>query len=336
MDRKELIEVIKKIKPGLTKDNAVELSEFISFNDNEIVSYNNEISISYPYDTGLVGAVKGDELLRILQSMPDGIGIKTKGDKLNISKKGKKNKMTASLNMLPVVVDAWPEIPEKFEPLPKNTIEGIKFCLFSVAPNPDMGALNSILVELGNILSCDNFRATQFILDEDVDIDGQLLIPLPLAKVLVNYDIITYAQDDSWVFFEDKEGVIICCKKIALDYPTKQVYGLFKSKGSKLSLPDDFKTTLERSEILSQVDIENQKIAKLELLKNKIIISSEGSVGQYKEEIAIDYDGKELTILVNPIHMKQILNECSEFILTESNISFRTSSFNHVIALIGE
>ena len=128
MNRKKLIEVIKAIKPGLIRDNVVELAEFISFNDNEIVSYNNEISISYPYDTGIKGAVKGDELLKILQSMPDDIEIVVKKEKLVISKKDKKNKITASLNLLPIQIDIWPEIPEKFEPLPDNIIEGIEFC----------------------------------------------------------------------------------------------------------------------------------------------------------------------------------------------------------------
>jgi len=335
MNRKELIEGIKRIKPGLVKDNVIELAEFISFNENEIVSFNNEISISYPYDSGLKGAVKGDELLRILQQLPDDIDIKIKKDKLVITKKGK-NKITASLNMLEVQTDTWPEIPEDFEPLPKNIVEGLKFCLFSVSPDPAMGALNCIRIGLDHVISCDNFRATKFILNSETDMGVSLLIPLSLAKVLVNYDIVNFAQDDNWLFFEDDYGVIICCKKVELDYPAEQVYGLFKSEGELITLPDDFRIALDRSEILSQIDIEKQKIVKLELLKNKIIISSGGDTGSYKEEIAIDYDKDELTIMVNPVHMKQILLNCSEFMLTESNINFKTDTFNHVIALIAD
>ena len=284
MNRKELIEAIKHIKPGLVKDNVIELAEFISFNDNEIVSFNNEISISYPYDTGLKGAVKGDELLRILQAMPDDIEIKTKKDQLVISKKGK-NKITASLNMLEVQTDIWPEIPEDFNDLPKNINEGLKFCLFSVAPDSDMGALNCILLKDHGIMSCDNFRATTFLFDGFFK--GTILIPLSLAKVLVNYNLVSYAEDDSWLFFEDDYGIIICCKKVEYEYPTEQVYGLFKSEGDLITLPEGFKITLDRSEILSQIDIEHQKIVKLELLKNKIIISSSGDIGQYKEELII-------------------------------------------------
>jgi len=163
-----------------------------------------------------------------------------------------------------------------------------------------------------------------------------LIIPLSLAKTLVNYDIINFAQDDNWLFFEDEYGVIICCKKVELDYPSEQVYSLFKSEGELITLPDDFKTALDRSEILSQIDIENQKIVKMELSKNKLVISSGGDIGQYKEEIAIEYDKDELTIMVNPVHMKQILLNCSEFMLTESNINFKTDTFNHVIALIAD
>jgi len=331
MNRKELIEAIKYIKPGLTRDNVVELAEFISFNDTEIVSYNNEISISYPYDTGLFGAVKGSELLGILQKMPDDITIETKKNKLVITKKGK-NKITASLNMLDIQADVWPAIPEEFEALPQNIVEGLKFCLFSVSPDPAMAALNCIQFDEASIVSCDNFRATHFILDKWTGIE--VLIPLSLAKVLVNYNIVNFAQDDSWLFFEDEYGVIICCKKVEYDYPTEQVYGLFKSEGDIINLPEGFQETLERSEILSQVDIENQKIVRLELSKNKLTISSEGDIGSYKEEIKLDYDGEDIIILVNPVHLKQILNSCSEFMLTESNINFKTDTFNHVIALI--
>jgi DNA polymerase III sliding clamp (beta) subunit (PCNA family) len=335
MNRKGLINVIKAIKPGLTKkDNTVELSEFVSFNDNEVVSYNSEISISYPYETGFMGSVKGDALLNILQKMPDDIKIEIKKEKLVITKKGK-NKITASLNLLPVQTNIWPEIPEEFEPLPDNIIEAIKFCLFSVSPDPAMGALNCILLDQHGVVSCDNFRATHYSLELlDKEDDRKLLIPLNLAKILINYNIIKYAENDSWLFFEDDQGAIICCRKVEYEYPVKQVYGLFKSKGERINLPDDFKSVLDRSEILSQIDIENQKIVKMEILKNKLIISSSGDVGAYKEEIKLDYTGEDITILVNPVHMKHILNDCSEFILTESNISFKTDTFNHIIALI--
>lgn len=334
MDRKELINAIKAIKPGLTRDNIVEQAEFISFNEDEIVSYNNEVSISYPYESGLTGAVKGNELLKILTAMPDGIKITSKKDKLIIAKKDKKNKITASLKLLPVQTDIWPEIPEDFETLPENIVKALKFCMFSTAADPAMGALNSIYIENESVLSCDNFRATQYELDGIIT--APLLIPLKLAKVLVDYPIIKYAQDDSWLYFEDEQGVIICCKKVEYEYPTEQVRGLFNSDGESITLPDDFRTTLDRSEILSQIDIENQKIVKLELLNGKMIISSSGDIGQYKEELAIKYSGQELTIMVNPVHMKQILTDCSEFLLTESNINFKTETFNHVIALIAE
>lgn len=332
MERKELIEVIKAIKPGLVKDGIVELADFISFNDNEIVSYNNEVSISYPYDTGIIGAVKGDELLRILQSMPDDISIEKIEDKLVITKKGKKNKIKAELNVMDIQLDTWPEIPEKFDPLPKNIIQGLKFCMFSTSSDLSTGAFSCILIKNARVVSCDNHRATDFILDSAIE--TELLIPLKLAKVLINYDIVNYAQNDSWLFFEDEFGIIICCKKVEYDYPIKNVSALFKYKGDLISVPDNFKSILDRSEIFSQVDIENQKIVTLELLKNKIIISSFSEVGNYSEEIELEYTGKELTILVNPVNMKQILEKCTELTLTEKNIRFDTKTFSHVIQLL--
>lgn len=336
MDRKELIEVIKAVQPGLVKDNIVELADFISFNDNEIVSYNNEISISYPYDTGIVGAVKGDELLKILQAMPDNIKIEKKKDKLVIFKSGK-NKIKAELNLLDIQDNTWPEIPEDFEELSSNFNEGLKFCLFSTATDPSMGALNCILIGEHGIVSCDNFRATHYTLElQEKESPKQLLIPLNLAKTLVNYDIKLFAQDEAWLFFEDNFGVIICCKKVEYEYPAKQVYNLFKSNGETITLPEGFQDVLERSEILSQIDMENQKIVKLELTKNKIIISSSGNIGAYKEEQKIDYDNEDITIMINPVHLKQILKQSNEFILTESNINFKTDTFNHVIQLIAE
>ena len=339
IDRKELIKVIKAIKPGMFKDQTTELSEFISFNKSEIVSYNNMISISYPMDTDIEGAVKGDELLRILEKMPDDITIETKKDQLVISKKEKKSKIKASLNLLPIQTNIWPEIPENFDPLPKDIIKGLKFCMFSVSPDLAMGALNCVLLKHFHVLSCDNFRATKYYLTEDGEYfndDIGLLIPLNLAKVLVNYDIRSFAQDDSWLFFEDEFGIIICCRKVEYEYPAEQVTELLQSEGKLITLPSGFRSVLDRSEILSQIDIENQKIVNLELKKNKLIISSSGDIGQYSEEMEIDYEGDDLTIMVNPVHMKQILEECSEFMLTESNINFKTESFNHVIALIAD
>ena len=131
MEKKELIKAIKAIRPGLMKDTNVELSEFINFNDSEIVSCNNIVSISYPYETGLTGAVKGFEFLQILEKMPANIDIRNRKDKLIISKKTETSKIKFSLNVLEMQQDTWPKMPENFVKLPSNFIEALT-CLIIV------------------------------------------------------------------------------------------------------------------------------------------------------------------------------------------------------------
>ena len=78
MDKNEFLKVLELIKPGLSVNPILEQSEMVMFEPDRVFSYNDEIAISCPFETGLSGAIRSTELLKLLK--------KLKGDELETKK----------------------------------------------------------------------------------------------------------------------------------------------------------------------------------------------------------------------------------------------------------
>ena len=67
MKKAELIKALEAVRPGLANKEMIEQSTSFAFMKDRVVTYNDEISISYPIqDLDLTGAIKAEELYAFL------------------------------------------------------------------------------------------------------------------------------------------------------------------------------------------------------------------------------------------------------------------------------
>ena len=69
LDRKELVEILKFLKPGLTEKAIIEHTDHIIFIDDYLITYNDTIAGVYPLQTGIMGAVSAKEFFEIVSKM---------------------------------------------------------------------------------------------------------------------------------------------------------------------------------------------------------------------------------------------------------------------------
>ena len=85
MNRKKLLDVLKKVKPGIAEKDIVESMTYFYFSGKEVVTYNDKISILHPLETDFNLFVKADDLYKIVSlSKADVLKIEEKGNNLNI------------------------------------------------------------------------------------------------------------------------------------------------------------------------------------------------------------------------------------------------------------
>ena len=247
IDRKMFLSVLESVKPGLAAKEIIEQSTSFVFKDGFVFTYNDSLAVSAPIgeEMGLEGAVKADELFRLLQKCgSDEIElystdteIRVKGDKFKAGVK-RESEITLPLDEL--------KYPEKWVKVSEDFTKAVKSCLFSVSKDMTKPKLTCIHITPEKVESSDNFRATIYPLKTGVSSD--IMLPGMAARSLVNYNVTGYNTKGGWLHFTDKKtGLIFSTRTYSEDFPEIE---------SRLDEADEtFKMPKEISELLDNANI---------------------------------------------------------------------------------
>jgi hypothetical protein len=331
INREKLLDCLNTVAPGLATKDAIEYSTSFIFKDGKVYTFNDKLLVSYPIDIGIEGAVKATELLKLL--------AKIKTEEIDISKKDnqflvktKKIKATIKLSIDPKLPfgevepkkNKWKNLPEDF-----NT--ALSFNLFSTAKLRATPILTYLHVCGDIVESTDNYRITTYKMSDSIA--DTLLISYDSVIELLKYVVTKYQKNDNWIFFKDASGLVFSCRTIADEYPN--ISQFIDVEGPKIKLPKNIIDLIERSQIFSNTDIENEKV-RITIEDGLFTISAKGDHGQIEEHAKIKYSGETSTILINPKFLKQIAERQTRMIIGESKLKFKTSKMQHVIMLISE
>ncbi len=327
MNKEKLLKVIEKVNPAVSGGGLVEQSNTILFNKNEVKTYNEEILITIPIKTGIKGGVPAKELYTLLQKMKDK-KIELKQVEGGVRITGESTKVLLKINNV-----KFPDmsIPTKWKTLPKDFTKGLKFCRFSVTEQTNI--LNNVLVKGDRVLSCDNYRITEYIIKGNIK---ECLIPSTVINNLISFEPISMSFNKSWLCFKNSDGAIFCIRKVVGKYPDIEP-ALKVEKGTKLSLPDELKDSLERTRILSSEDLATgNRLVNVLIKDNKIRCHGECEVGQIDETIPIEYSGKKISFDIVPDFLFEILTKTKNMLVCKSSLRFKSKGFQHIVQLIKE
>lgn len=341
-NRKQLLEDLNKAAPGLADKEIIEQSTSFVFIDGYIVTFNDEIAVSFksPFGTDVEGAVPAKELLGFLDKIEDKeIDVHTTKKELCIKGKGKKIELAIVKDIeLPLseIINFNPDEVEWID-LAIDTMEAIEFCKFSVSPHTIKPVLNSLHLNGDVVESCDNYRITRFFLDKPTFLDP-ILIQANNIKILPNYPELTkYAAYDGWAHFsDDKNNIVVSCRLLEEKFPK---VGNFITEGKiKIDFPDGLDKSLRAAEIvLDRSTIDNEKVT-ISLKKDELILQSKGPNGKYTEHVKYknNKNKKYVTFNIHPTFLRQILKLMNSARLnTNANIiNFSGEKFVHVMSLI--
>ncbi len=329
INREELIKALESVKPGLSKQGLIEQSTHFLFDKDTIRSYNDQITITQKFESGVEGSIPSGELYKLLQKLKDKeLEIEQNGSELLI--KGKRTKAcikTEEVKLEPI------KIPDKkyWEELPKDFSESLKFCIFTASKNNIKPSFTCLSAEKDYILSCDNFRATKKIMESIIE--RPFLIPATVAKYLTNYKPITYAVQKNWLFFCNDNNILFSCRQVDYEYP--DINQFFNVKGEKIKFPKSLAGAIDRSQTFVTADFEEDLEVDLTISDKKITCRGEGNIGWVEEDTRINYKGPEIKIKINPSFLSQIVN-LRDVIIGKTCLLFEGENFSHVVRLSGE
>ena len=143
--------------------------------------------------------------------------------------------------------------------------------------------------------------------------DLKIIIPYKtiqeLLRNLKEEGTVSLVVGQNQAFFE-MDGVTIISRLIEGDFPDYQKV-IPHAAHTKIKLnKEEFVLVLRRANLLTTPDFQ---AVKFELFKNKLVISkSTPDIGEFKEEIPLEYSGKELLIGFNPNYFLDLLKNWQE------------------------
>uniref|UniRef100_A0A6M3KXF5 DNA polymerase n=1 Tax=viral metagenome TaxID=1070528 RepID=A0A6M3KXF5_9ZZZZ len=336
--RAEFLSVLEKLKPIIEDSN--EFGSNFYFYNNKIFVFSNEICIFYPF-VFINGEgnfpncfLSADKLIDILPVISDTLDIKK--DSINFKSKSVIGKL--KINPIPNEMidiikffDLNKIEKDKWLKLPKNFVEGISLCLFSVAKSSPVLYLKCINVNEDKIISSDNLRVSRFKIDT---IKDNFLILNNSASEIIKYNIIEYQLSSPWFYFRTKEGILICLRRINEKYrDTDNFFDSFK--GKNIILPKGLKETIDKAAILAEGDSYLDKEINIIIEDNKIKCIGENNMGLIEAILPIESKVK-INFSINPIFFSSILNLSSYMTVGSDRILFKSKNFEHLIALVNK
>lgn len=336
MKRQDLLTALEKVKPGLASRDQILQATSFAFMQGRIVTYNDEISISYKLpDIGIEGAVKADELYKFLtKASADEIEITTTESELTI-KAGRAKVSMALQGEIKLPLQELGEI-KGWKPLPTDFMDAInvtKFCCSKDMSKPILTCINFIEFKA---ISCDNYRIMQFSMSDHVPYD--FLLPVASANILTSYKVDQIATTPGWVHFTDKDkSVIFSCRTYSDNYPDLSRMMELPEDATSFTFPAGIEAMIDRAQIFINAESFIEGMIQLSLEGRKLFVRVKSEGAKFEEWMKSDCHGQNFNTMIHPVFLKDILKRSNTCKIVPGNlIHFESEKWIHVAKLHGE
>lgn len=280
------------------------------------------ISCVVPVDTQEAGAITipAKRFSEIIREFPS--------EKVNIV--AKKNNLVSidagacQFKIMGLARDEFPKLPEfkdkEVVKLEQSVLgDMLRLTSFAVSLDETRYVLNGILfnIEKNNLTLVATDGKRLAILNkkikQDVDKNIRMIVPIKtiheLSRNLNQEGELSLLVGDNQALF-DLGNVNIISRLIEGEFPDyRQVIPPLSENKMKADRTQ-FLLAIKRASLLSTPDYQ---AVKLEVFKNKLVISkSTPDVGESREEVDVDYNGKEMVIGFNPNYLTDVLKHLSD------------------------
>lgn len=331
----ELKSQLESVAAGIASKELIEQTSCFIFSKKRIITFNDMIAATVPTTLKINGVVQSEPILKLISKVKDEeIEVVQKEGKLLISGK----RFNAEFNMTKSMEIPLGEIdiPDSFIETPPEIQSCLKMACFTASKSLAEPLLRCVHIKNNKVESCNNDQITICTLPKKFKgID--VLVPAKNVSEINKQKIVGIAVVDGWAHFNTENGAILSSKTLQQKYLDLSQYIPNEDSASVIEFPSQIKEILDRAEILSSVEEDKSvdKIIRISLSKEKLIIESENAVGKYTEERRkVKYDGDPIEFETNPDFLRHILSMTNVVSLVEDTIMFKEPGAIHLIKLI--
>jgi len=343
MDRHELLKALKTALPGTDKESSLlEAADSFVLDNSWIRTYNEQISVSVPFESGIRAVAKAQELYKVVGKMDgDSVRLFVQNGQLILQDRQTTLEMNAP-DKLPDTLRALNTDGLTWAELPADFMTGIRLCLTSASTNSLFTAINGICFSGPNILSTDNFRVSWY---EIPGMDmGYGIIPTPAVKELLKLgnDFKEISRDASWIHFRDSAGTIFSCRLMEGNFPLEKSLKLFDMEFSEVyTFPHGIYEAADRAAIMASAkesEFSGSPFITITRKENTLVVKGNKDIGRLTDKVRMGQEPfpAEFELLIPPNSLKALLEMAYNFQLGDLKgrtlILFQTDNFSHLVS----
>lgn len=333
VNRKELLNELGELAPGLSESEIIEQSNCFMFSEGKVYTYNDSFLAQRECNLDVKGAVIAKPLLKLLD--------KTDEEELDISVgdnqvliKGKAFKAGIPIqDAISFPLEAIiPEEPQYTE-LPELFGVGLDMVRYAAGKDMTYPALTCIHADKNIVEACDGFQAITYLLGEDLYFEEEFFLPAKHVNAIMLIEPDQYYLGESFIHFQNtKTRSQLSCRLFDVEYPS--IAGFFDVKGEKIRFPKQASDIVERASVFSQEEFNKDSLVHVRIKENLMLIEGQNEQGWYKEKCRLRYKGTPVQFNINPKMLSSILELNTNLIVGERAIKIEGENFEYIVTII--
>lgn len=278
VNRKKLLGAVEAASAAVSKDGAIDQSDFLLFERGKLRTYNDFLACSLDSPLDIDGAVKAFEFNQLLRKLTeDELEITVKPKYLEVVGDSRKAKVAMQKSVrLQVEVDA----PERWGPLPREFADAVRVVL----PCTSSSKSSKFVVRCVR-LGAEGMSATDNVQLVHASIGLPTSNPFLVLPDVLDHAAILCCDEmgvtEKWVHFRNASGVMLSGRRHDLTFPPFRE--VLKTEGKKTKLPEGLKEAIDRAFIFAEGSTKDARI-KIAIKGDRVRISGKGPHGEYLEE----------------------------------------------------
>lgn len=332
VNKEEFLSALESCQPGLGHREIIDQETCFVFENNTVSTFNDETACRI--ETGLgeefVGAVQATPLLELLRKLQEEtIEVECVDGEMLVKGKNKEAAIRREHEVkLPVSVI---EQPQEWKDLDDNFCEAAS--IVSQCTSKDQNKFNITCVHVTSkyIEATDMHNLCRWKLD--TGFQNELLLPRGAVKNLGTLGADKFSETEKWVHFKNARGLILSCRRYTdvSEYP--DLTSRLKIKGQPLTLPKGLAEAADKAMVFTAPEGEDDDEITIELKPNRLKLTGQGAQGRYKEIKKIKYDGPQITFLIPPTLLIDIVKKHSECSVSEDFLIVKSGSYKYITCL---
>lgn len=335
INTKVLLSALERVMPGLAdKKDFVQFYLTFSFYDNEIVTYNEHVSVRAPIPLSLNCSVLAKEFHAIIKKIdaPE-IEVGIDSGQLKIQAPGLKAKMNVTVkNIDKEILEAthskqgleWKALPDKFQ-------EAISLCTLSVSNKGILPWMTAITIDNNEVMSTDSYRISNYTLPESLG--GKYFLPLSSMEGAIRESFSEYAITNQWFHMKASDNLVYSVKMMTID-DVPDMLKYLTTEGMPFVFPAGSDKIVDLVSVISESNKVERRSVMVKIDPGVLTFKSQRQdFGWIEREIPCEYTGAPVSFYINPEFAEYILKETRETIIGSKYCVFHSENFKHLVAL---